>query len=111
MCITVFFVSTAPIHLVTVSNKVEATVGDNVTLFVSAFGLGLHTYSWDRLRPRNTDIKSNAIGINTNSLLIPSVNTNDAGRYICTVTSTWSQNQTKIDLIVKCECVTYFVTL
>ncbi|XP_065915418.1 protein sidekick-1-like [Dysidea avara] len=91
----------APIYLVTFSDKIKATVGDNVTSFVSAFGLGLQTYSWDKSRPRNSSIKPDAVGTDTNRLLVPNVNINDAGRYTCTVTSKWSQNQTKIDLTVK----------
>ena len=99
---TCFVLHLAPIYLLNSNPKITGFIGETVTMQVSVFGLGQHTYQWMRMG-HNSHIKSDATGVNGIRLTLPNVSFDDDGDYLFTASTQWSTNMTKVDLRVTCE--------
>ena len=62
-----------------------AGVGTNITLTCNASGADNLMYQW--MRMGNKTIPSTATGVNSNTLIIPSIRVDDSGHYKCIVSS------------------------
>ena len=60
-------------------------MGRDVTLTCNASGADNLKYQW--MRMENKTIPSTATGVNSNSLIIPSIRVDDSGQYKCVVSS------------------------
>ena len=62
-----------------------AGVGRDVTLTCNASGTDILMYQWMRIGDKT--IPSTATGVNSNTLIIPSIRVDDSGQYKCVVSS------------------------
>ena len=60
-------------------------MGRDITLTCNASGAGNLKYQW--MRMGNKTIPSTARGVNSNTLVIPSIRVDDSGQYKCVVSS------------------------
>lgn len=60
-------------------------MGRNVTLTCNASGADNLKYQW--MRMENKTIPSTAIGVNSSTLVIPSIRVDNSGQYKCVVSS------------------------
>ena len=76
------------LHLTDITTNPKDTiagVGRDVTLTCNASGADNLMYQW--MRVGNKTIPSIARGVNSNTLIIPSITVDDSGQYICIVSS------------------------
>ena len=84
--------------------NITLSKGSRLSLSVIANGPGSNQFFYQWRKMDSNTLPSSARGVNTHTLIIPSVTSSDSGSYYCVVTNQWGNMVESKKAIVEVQC-------